>query len=66
MEDSVHNMAEGPYSKRFGNRTNEEEYLKGDAVRLCKRDNVKNKDGKSRFLEKGIVISKCGNGAVFI
>ncbi|KRH93975.1 hypothetical protein M153_4580001, partial [Pseudoloma neurophilia] len=57
---------DGPYSKRFGKRINEAEYVKGDVVRLCKRDNVKNKDEKGRFLEKGTVISECGKGAVLI
>ncbi|KRH93495.1 putative ltr retrotransposon [Pseudoloma neurophilia] len=32
-ETVVNNTAEGPYSKRFGNRMNESKYQKGNAVR---------------------------------
>lgn len=43
-----------------------EEYKKGDEVRIWKRDNVKNKDQRDRFLEKGTVITQCGkNGAIW-
>ncbi|KRH92878.1 hypothetical protein M153_2339000445 [Pseudoloma neurophilia] len=45
---------------------NESEYQKGDAVRVCKRDNKTNKEEKGRFFEEGAVISKCGNGAFLI
>ncbi|KRH93832.1 LTR Retrotransposon, partial [Pseudoloma neurophilia] len=33
-ETVVNNMTDGPYSKRFGKRINDAEYVKGDVVRL--------------------------------
>ncbi|KRH94631.1 hypothetical protein M153_19200012372, partial [Pseudoloma neurophilia] len=65
-ETVVNNTEEGSYSKRFGSRMNESEYQKGNAVRLCKRDNITNKDERGRFLDEGTVIIKSGNGAVLI
>lgn len=50
-EAVVNNTSEGSFSKRFNSSLNNENHVKGDGVMVCKRDNVKNKDEKGRFLE---------------
>ena len=62
---SIENSKSGKYIKQF-KKTKTEEFNINDIVLISKRENIRNKDFKGRFIDQGKIIANCENNSYLI